>query len=137
MKRTVLAKQFGIGIVLSTSLIGCATSEPTDEEECLPGDIDCAPDDGGKADSFGTGANDPERMGQRLNYRLAELPKTGKRTKPAWATEFPDAVGRADVAWADTYWPTVEGGHNTRYQGANVKSPIEKYDAAFNSVAGC
>ena len=60
MKRTVLAKHFGLGIVLSTSLLGCAT-EPTDvEEECLPGDIDCAPDDGGKADSFGTGANDPQ-----------------------------------------------------------------------------
>lgn len=139
MKRTVFARN-GLGMLLlaSSSLLGCATSEPSDEEECLPGDIDCAEDDGagGKGDAFDE-KNNPERMSQRLNYRLAELPKTGRRTKPAWATEFPDAVGRADVAWADTYWPTVEGGHNTRYQGASVKSPIEKYDAAFNNVPGC
>jgi hypothetical protein len=139
MKRSLIAKSLGLGIVVSSSLLGCATDAPSDEEECLPGDIDCAPDDegtGGKGDAFDF-ANDPERMAQRLNYRLAELPKTGKRTKPVWATQFPDAVGRAEVAWADTYWPTVEGGHNTRYQGANVKSPIEKYDAAFNNKPGC
>jgi len=76
-------------------------------------------------------------MSQQLNYRLAELPKKGTRTKPAWKDSHPAAVGKAPVAWADTYWPTIEGGHNTRFQGKTEKSPIEKYDAAFNNAPGC
>ena len=137
MKRTL-----GMLLLGSTTLIGCA-SDGSPEVDCsLPGDIDCAPDDGldgvdgGKADAFDY-KNSPERMSQRLNYRLAELPKTGRRTKPLWAATYPDAVGHAEVAWADTYWPTYDGGHNNRWQGANEKSPIEKYDAAFNNAAGC
>jgi hypothetical protein len=128
----------GLGIaLLGSQLLACADGAVA-EEECLPGDIDCADPtgSGGKEDAFG-GVNDPAVMSQRLNYRLAELPKKGKRTKPAWAETHPQAVGKASVAWADTYWPTLEGGHNNRYQGKNEKSPIEKYDAAFNNVAGC
>jgi hypothetical protein len=41
------------------------------------------------------------------------------------------------VAWADTYWPSIEGSHNARWQGPTVKSPLEKYDAAFNNAPGC
>jgi hypothetical protein len=127
----------GLGLaLLGSQVVACADAE-TDAEECLPGDIDCAEASGGKEDGFGTGTNDPARMSQRLNYRLAELPKNGKRTKPAWADTHPAAVGQAPVAWADTYWPTIEGGHNTRFQGASEKSPIEKYDAAFNNAPGC
>jgi hypothetical protein len=122
----------------SASLVGCATDSADDEIECLPGDIDCAPADGadGKGDGFDF-KNDPVRMSQRLNYRLAELPMSGTRTMPVWKDQYPEAVGRADVAWADTYWPTYEGGHNNRWQGASEKSPIEKYDAAFNNAQGC
>ena len=126
----------GLGLALVGSQVGaCAESQP-DAEECLPGDIDCASDGGGKEDAFDA-ANDPARMSQRLNYRLAELPKKGKRTQPAWKDSHPTAVGKAPVAWADTYWPTIEGGHNNRFQGATEKSPIEKYDAAFNNAPGC
>ncbi len=128
----------GLGITLlgSVNLVGCATDAT--EDECLPGDIDCAAPSGGdgKADAFDF-KNDPARLSQNLNYRLAELPKTGKRVTPLWKAEYPDAVGKADVVWADTYWPTAEGSHNTRWQGAAVKSPLEKYDAAFNSAPGC
>lgn len=126
----------GLGLALVGSQVaGCADSADS-SEECLPGDIDCATDGGGKEDAFG-GANDPARMSQRLNYRLAELPKKGKRTQPAWKDSHPAAVGKAPVAWADTYWPTIEGGHNNRFQGETEKSPIEKYDAAFNNAPGC
>ncbi|MBA2538057.1 MAG: proprotein convertase P-domain-containing protein [Deltaproteobacteria bacterium] len=126
---------FGLAL-LGSQVVACADAEG-DTEECLPGDIDCAEaGGGGKEDAFG-GANDPAKMSQRLNYRLAELPKSGKRTKPAWKDTHPAAVGKAPVAWADTYWPTIEGGHNTRFQGASEKSPIEKYDAAFNNAPGC
>jgi hypothetical protein len=127
----------GLGLALvGSQLVGCADAEDG-AEECLPGDIDCADvTGGGKEDAFG-GVNDPAKMSQRLNYRLAELPKKGTRTKPAWKDTHPAAVGKAPVAWADTYWPTIEGGHNTRFQGPTEKSPIEKYDAAFNNAPGC
>ncbi len=130
----------GLGLTLlgSVNLVACATDSPS-EEECLPGDIDCAPADGGgdgKADGFDF-KNDPVRLSNHLNYKLAELPKVGKRTMPLWKDQYPDAVGKADVAWADTYWPTSEGSHNNRWQGESVPSPLEKYDAAFNGAAGC
>ncbi len=126
----------GLGLALvGSQVVACADAQ--DDVECLPGDIDCAdPIGGGKEDAFDF-TNDPARMSQRLNYRLAELPKKGQRTKPAWAESHPNAVGKAPVAWADTYWPTRDGGHNTRFQGPNEKSPIEKYDAAFNNAPGC
>ena len=140
MKRNAIAN-LGMLLIGSTTLIGCADDGSTKVECSLPGDIDCATDDGvggagGKEDAFDF-KNDPVRMSQRLNYRLAELPKTGRRTQPVWKDKYPEAVGRSDVAWADTYWPTYEGGHNNRWQGVNEKSPIEKYDAAFNNAPGC
>jgi hypothetical protein len=108
-----------------------------DPEANLPGDIDLNTEDpGGKADGWDY-ANDPARLSQRLNYRLEELPKSGKLELPVWRDRYPKAVGKAPVAWADTYWPTAEGSSNNRWQGATVKSPLEKYDAAFNSAAGC
>ncbi|MCW5808179.1 MAG: proprotein convertase P-domain-containing protein [Deltaproteobacteria bacterium] len=119
---------------------GCAAEEVSNDDECLPGDIDCSTDSlgggDGKADAFDF-KNSPERMGNNLNYRLAELPKKGTRTEPFWKDQYPDAVGRSEPAWADTYWPTIEGSHNIRWMGKNVKSPMEKYDAAFNNAAGC
>src|SRR5690349_16454285 len=127
----------GLGLaLLGSQIVACA--DANDADECLPGDIDCADPtgNGGKEDAFG-GVNDPKVMSQQLNYRLAELPKKGTRTKPAWKDTHPAAVGKAPVAWADTYWPTIEGGHNNRFQGETEKSPIEKYDAAFNNAPGC
>jgi hypothetical protein len=137
MKRSLLT---GLGLTLLTSVqlgsIGCATDEGADED-CLPGDIDCSvPSTDGKADGFDY-KNDPARMSQNLKYTLADLPKKGELKTPVWKSQFPEAVGRVPVAWADTYWPTSEGSHNARWQGASIKSPLEKYDAAFNNAAGC
>ncbi len=135
MKRSLLS---GLGLLLLTSvqLAGCATDD--DGGECLPGDIDCAaPATGdGKADGWDY-KNDPARMSQRLTYKLSELPRKGKLTTPVWKAQYPSAVPGLPVAWADTYWPTADGSHNTRWQGASVKSPLEKYDQAFNNAAGC
>jgi len=137
MKRSLLS---GLGLTLLTSvqLLGCATEG--DAEECLPGDIECA-DPGasdGKADGFDY-KNDPARMSQRLTYKLADLPKVGRLKTPVWKAQYPAAAAapNAKVAWADTYWPTAEGSHNNRWQGDSVKSPLEKYDAAFNNAPGC
>lgn len=135
MKRSLFAT-LGLTLLGSVPLIGCADSA----EECLPGDIDCADastcTDGGKCDGFDY-KNDPKRMSQHLQYKLSELPKKGTRTVPVWKDQYPEAVGHADVMWADTYWPTSEGSHNNRWLGATVQSPTEKYDKAFNNAAGC
>lgn len=134
MKRSLLS---GLGLTLlsSVQLMGCATDGA--DVECLPGDIECAEDIGadGKADGFDY-KNDPARMSQRLQYKLSELPKKGKLTTPVWKAQYPAAAAAGvPVAWADTYWPTAEGSHNNRWQGE--KSPLEKYDQAFNNAAGC
>src|SRR4029079_12631379 len=56
---------------------------------------------------------------------------------PAWKDAYPEAVGHAAAVWADTYWPASANSHNARWQGETVKSPLEKYDQAFNNAAGC
>ncbi len=136
MKRILTG--LGLSLLGSVQLMGCAT-DGGGEEECLPGDIDCSTDDGGdggKGDGFDY-KNSPERMSQRLNYKLSELPKKGDLKTPTWKDKYPAAVGRVPVAWADTYWPTYDGSHNARWQGDATKSPLEKYDAAFNNSQGC
>ena len=134
MKRTLLT---GLGLTLlgSLQLAGCADSGPADD--CQPGDIECAPPGAdGKADGYDY-KNDPARMSQHLEYKLENLPKKGWRDVPAWKAQYPEAVGKAETIWADTYWPTSQGSHNNRWQGDTVPSPLEKYDAAFNSAPGC
>ena len=130
MKRSLL----GLSLVGGVHLVGCADTAPSD---CLPGDIECAPPGtDGKADGFDY-KNDPARMSQHLTYTLKDLPKKGFRNTPVWKDQFPEAVGKAETIWADTYWPTSQGSHNNRWQGDTIKSPLEKYDAAFNNAAGC
>jgi hypothetical protein len=122
-------------LVSFLTMAGCANnSAPTD---CQPGDIDCAaPASDGKADGWDS-KNNPDYFAQHLEYHLARLPQKGWRNTPAWKDTYPEAIGKADAVWADTYWPASEGSHNARWQGASVPSPLEKYDAAFNNAAGC
>src|SRR5512143_1203300 len=134
MKRSLLT---GIGLTLVSSLhlVGC--SDSGDQADCLPGDVDCAAaSSDGKADGWDS-QNDPRYFASHLEYKLAPLPKQGKLTTPVWKDKYPEAVGKAATAWADTYWPTSEGSHNARWQGPSIKSPLEKYDAAFNGKPGC
>lgn len=129
----------GISLLASVNLVACTDQAGDDGEDNLPGDIDNAPDIGGdqsKADAWDA-QNDPTLLSTHLVYRLSSLPKTGKLDKPVWKTRFPSVVGHIENAWADTYWPTSERSHNNRWQGDSVKSPLEKYDAAFNNKAGC
>jgi hypothetical protein len=134
MKRSLLT---GLGLTLlsSVQLMGCADSGDT--EECLPGDKDCADaSGGGKSDAWDS-ENDPRYFASNLEYKLASLPKKGFLDKPVWKDRYPNVLPGTPVAWADTYWPSSQGSHNTRWMGASVKSPLEKYDAAFNNAAGC
>ena len=137
MKRTSLLT--GLGITLLGAAVGCTEAPAGTGDDCQPGDIECAaPDDGGKADGFGGNrTNDPDYFSQHLEYKLANLPKKGWRNTPYWKDAYPEAVGKSEAVWADTYWPASEGSHNTRWQGASVPSPLEKYDAAFNGKPGC
>lgn len=124
--------------ILFAALAGC-TDDAAQTDDCQPGDIDCAaPSTDGKADGFGgNSTNDPQYFSQHLEYKLASLPKKGWRNDPYWKATYPEAVGKAATVWADTYWPASEGSHNARWQGANIPSPLEKYDAAFNNKPGC
>ncbi len=133
MKRSHL---IGLGFTLTASLVGCASDGA--DSECLPGDIDCSTTAtaGGKGDAWDS-KNDPRYFAQNLEYKLSALPKKGNLTKPIWKDRYPNALPATPVAWADTYWPSSEGSHNARWMGASVKSPLEKYDAAFNNAAGC
>ena len=133
MKRSHLIA--GLGLSLVTSLVGCAADGA--DEECLPGDIDCADaSGGGKTDAWDS-ENDPRYFASNLEYKLSSLPKKGNLTKPVWKDRYPTAMASTPVAWADTYWPSSEGSHNHRWMGATTKSPMEKYDAAFNNAPGC
>ncbi|MBE7453997.1 MAG: proprotein convertase P-domain-containing protein [Kofleriaceae bacterium] len=135
MKRTLFT-----ACLLSLPLVSAACLDVTDEEDPeadLPGDRDNNPDgDGGKGDAWDY-TNDPARLARNLEYRLAELPRQGKMEKPVWASRYPGAVGRAPIAWADTYWPSAQLSTNNRWMGRTTKSPLEKYDAAFNNAPGC
>ncbi len=86
----------------------------------LPGDVDCNPAAAsGKGDAWDY-ANDPLRVSQSLEYRAADLPLEGRASQGTWAA---------------SYWPTLRGSTNYRWQGASHLSPLEKYDAAFNGWA--
>ena len=127
MKRTVLTA------CLFITACGAASDDP---EADLPGDIDNLPPGTPKGDEW-DGQNDPRYFAQSLEYKLSELPRAGKLDEPAWKDRYASYVGKAPVAWADTYWPSVDGSTNARWQGPTVKSPLEKYDQAFNQSAGC
>ncbi len=134
MRPSSLLASLGLSLLTSTTILGCTTGE--EDSACLPGDIDCAEDGaGGKGDEW-DGQNDPRAMSNRLNYRLAEIPRNGKLDSPVWKSRYTVNPGDKPL-WSDTYWPTKAGSTNARWLGASTKSPLEKYDQAFNSAAGC
>jgi hypothetical protein len=128
----------GFSLLASTSFVACA-DQGDDSEDNLPGDIDNASDingDASKADAWDAG-NSPTLLSTHLIYTLSKLPKVGLLDSPVWKSRFPQVAGHIENAWADTYWPSSERSHNNRWQGDTVKSPLEKYDQAFNNNAGC
>jgi len=136
MKRTLVTS---LAFTLSLPLVGCMEMETSMPNDCQPGDIECAENSGGgKDDGFGGDyQNDPKYFSQHLEYHLADLPLKGWRDEPVWKDTYPEAVGKAATVWADTYWPTSHGSHNTRWLGSTTKSPLEKYDEVYNHNAGC
>ena len=83
----------------------------------FPGAAECSEDGlGGKGDAW-DGVNDPTRIANNFEYRYEELPANGRFE---------------GTAWAASYWPTLQGSSNYRWQGEGVLSPMEKYDVAFH-----
>ena len=97
------------------ALAGCGSSDSA-EVECYPGDVDCNPlvGSGEKGDNWNSD-NDPAGIMRNLNYRVADLPMQGEAE---------------NLPWAASYWPTVAGSTNYRWQGLNSLSPLEKFDVA-------
>lgn len=77
---------------------------------------DCIDKMAPKADRWDS-QNDPRLFGVDLEYKVEALPDEGT------AEQMP---------WPDTYWPTYEDSVNARWQGQGTRSPLEKYDLAFN-----
>ncbi|PCC68816.1 hypothetical protein [Nannocystis exedens] len=63
-----------------------------------------------------TKADDPRLLSRDFNYELDDLPRSG------WADRVP---------WPGHYWPAYNDSINYRWAGSNVRSPAEKYGAAF------
>ncbi|MBZ5711742.1 hypothetical protein [Nannocystis pusilla] len=61
-------------------------------------------------------ADDPRLLGKDFNFEFHELPTNG------WAERTP---------WPGYYWPTYNDSINYRWAGSKVRSPAEKYGAAF------
>jgi hypothetical protein len=130
MKRSLMTT--GLGFLLAAVAPACGGQEAG---LALPGDVDDSPEGGGKGDEW-NGENDPSNLSTHLQYKLAELPKSGKIETPVWSKRF-QPLADDPVMWSDTYWPSAEGSTNVRWLGAEVRSPLEKYDLAFNDAAGC
>lgn len=119
-----LTKTLSVACLLA--LGGCAVDAPggASGEPCsaeylarFPGAAECSEDGlGGKGDAW-DGVNDPTRIATNFEYRYEELPANGRFE---------------GTAWAASYWPTLQGSSNYRWQGEGVLSPMEKYDVAFH-----
>ncbi len=111
---------FAAGLV-AAAFYGCGAGENEGPVSCdsLPdGKIKqaCIDKSAPKADRWDS-QNDPQLFGVNLDYQLANLPRQGRIEQ---------------MAWPSTYWPTYEDSVNVRWQGQSSRSPIEKYDMAFN-----
>lgn len=93
----------------------CGDTAPTDDSSTATADGIVKSIDG-KADRWNY-RNDPRHFRMQFKYKLADLPSEGSTEK---------------IAWAASYWPVYQDGINYRWQGADLLSPAEKYDKAFN-----
>jgi len=120
MRIRTLALVAALGLALS--LGGCGGADDGGATEGKPDETGDADDKTafGKADAWNS-RNNPNGLQVQLNYKWADLNKDEYR------------VGESDnKPWPDTYWPTYMDSTNVRWQGADVLSPLEKYDAAFH-----
>ena len=135
MKRSLLT---GLGLTLVSSLfdLSAAPTAATRASACRVTSTARLPRAGGKADGWDS-KNDPRYFASHLEYKLASLPKKGKLTTPVWKDKYPEAVGKAAVAVGRHVLADLGRLAQRALAGHRPsKSPLEKYDAAFNNAAG-
>jgi hypothetical protein len=99
-----------IGFVLGVSLVtGCTDGGGDDKPDVS--DVKGGPD--GKAEAWGSSDN-PAMFNANLEYRAAELPRTGEAR---------------NIPWAGNYWPVYEDSINKKWGGGDAAST--KYGKAF------
>ena len=100
-------------IALGVSLVGgCVTDEDGDLK---PDESDVKGGPDGKAEAWGASDN-PAMFNANLEYRAAELPRTGEAR---------------NIPWAGNYWPVYEDSINFKWNGASTDSASTKYGKAF------
>lgn len=108
----VSALAFGLGLAGGA----CITEEQLEDK---PDQSDVKGGVDGKAEAWGS-ADNPALFNNNLEYRVAELPRTGEAT---------------NIPWAGSYWPVYEDSVNKKWDGNNP-SPAGKYATAFNVAGG-
>jgi hypothetical protein len=103
-------KMISFALVATFGVAGCAM-----EDDLKPDADDTKGGTDGKAEAWGS-SDSPAMFSSSLEYRLAELPKTGQATK---------------IPWAGNYWPTYKDNINDKWDGASTQAPSTKYGAAF------
>jgi len=101
-------------IALATALLGgtgCVAMDDEDKPDVsdVKGGVD------GKAEAWGP-SDDPALFNSGLEYRFAELPRTGQAH---------------NIPWAGNYWPVYEDSINNKWDGSGSKAPSTKYGEAF------
>src|SRR5688500_10037886 len=107
MKTMKWVAGFAMGVSLVAGCIGEGSDKPDES------DVKGGPD--GKAEAWGPSDN-PALFNSNLEYRVAELPRTGNAT---------------NAPWAGSYWPVYEDSNNKKWAGAASQSPAAKYGTAF------
>ncbi len=107
MKATIWMAGFCLGVSLVAGCVGDGDDKPDES------DVKGGPD--GKAEAWGASDN-PAMFNANLEYRVAELPRTGEAR---------------NIPWAGNYWPVYEDSINHKWNGASSKAPSTKYGEAF------
>jgi hypothetical protein len=104
-----------VSFALATALIGGTGCISADDGEDKPDESDVKGGADGKAEAWGP-SDDPALFNSGLEYRVAELPRTGEAR---------------NIPWAGNYWPVYEDSINHKWNGATSKAPSTKYGEAF------
>src|SRR5690349_3760597 len=103
-----------IRFALAAALAGGTGCIAVDDED-KPDESDVKGGADGKAEAWGP-SDDPALFNSGLEYRAAELPRTGQAR---------------NIPWAGNYWPVYEDSINHKWDGASSKSASTKYGEAF------
>jgi hypothetical protein len=105
------ATNWMVGFAMGVSLVAGCVDSGDDKPDVS--DVKGGPD--GKAEAWGSSDN-PAMFNSNLEYRAAELPRTGEAQ---------------NIPWAGNYWPVYQDSINYKWAGSTSKAPSTKYADAF------